>query len=133
MSLKQIYNLKNDSRRIKMVQEASLDKDSRSGLKIENGLLFGTKEWFSAIENDIIPKHVINGIISRVYMSDHNDFPEFEIESNEGKTTWMREGIDEEYKVGKRIELIYVEQKFKRPIDIIGTISKYVIEIKIAE
>lgn len=133
MSLKQIYNLKNDSRRIKMVQEASLDKGSRSGLKIENGLLFGTNEWFSAIENGIIPKHVINGIISRVYMSGHNDFPECEIESNKGKTTWMREGIDEAYKVGKRIELIYVEQKFKRPIDILGAISKCVIEIKIAE
>lgn len=133
MNLKQIYTLKNDFRRIKMIQEASLNKNSYSGYKIENGLLFGTKEWFNAIGNGIIPKHIIKGVISRVYMSGHNDYPEFEIESNEGKTTWTREGIDAAYKVGKNIELIYVEQKYKRPTDIIGAISKCVIEIKIAE
>jgi len=133
MNLKQIYNLKNDSRRIKIIQEASLDKNSYAGYKTENGLLFGTKEWFNAIEKGMIPIHTIKGIISRVYMSGHNDYPEFEIESNEGKTTWTREGIDAAYKVGSSIELIYVEQKYKRPTDITGAISKCVIEIKIAE
>ncbi len=133
MNLKQIYNLKDDFRRTKMVQEASLDKNSYAGYKTENGLLFGTKEWFSAIENNIIPKHTVKGFISRVYMSGHNDYPEFEIESNEDKTTWTREGIDESYKVGKSIELVYVEQKYKRPTDVTGVISKCVIEIKIAE
>ena len=108
MNLKQIYNLKNDSKRIKMVQEASLDKNSYAGYKTENGLLFGTKEWFNAIEQGIIPTYAVKGIISRVYISGHNDYPEFEIESNEGKTTWTREGIDVAYKVGKSIELIMV-------------------------
>lgn len=131
--LKEIYNLKNDVNRIKMIQEASLDKSLQSGLKIENGLLFGTKEWFNAIENCIIVKHTVKGIISRVYMSGHNDYPEFEIESNEDKTTWTREGIDKAYKIGKSVELIYVEQKYKRPTDVTGSISKCVIEIKIAE
>jgi len=116
-----------------MVQEASLNKKNYAGYKIENGLLFGTKEWFSAIENGMISKHIVEGFISRVYMSGHNDYPEFEIENNHGKSTWTREGIDEAYKVGKNIELIYVEQKYKQPTDITGMISKCVIEIKIAE
>jgi len=133
MKLKQIYNLKNDSRRINMIQEGSLDKNSHAGYKTENGLLFGTKEWFNAIEIGIIAKYTVKGFISRVYMSGHNDYPEFEIESNDGKTTWTREGIDEAYKGGKSIELIYVEQKYKRPTDITGAISKCVIEINIAE
>ncbi len=62
-----------------------------------------------------------------------NDYPEFEIENRKGKSSWTREGIDDAYKVGKSIEIIYVEQKFKRPIGILGPISKCVIEIKIAE
>jgi hypothetical protein len=133
MRLKQIYNLKNDFIRIKMVQEVSLDKNSYAGYKTENGLLFGSKEWFNAVENGIILKHTIKGFISRVYMSGHNDYPEFEIENNEGKTTWIREGTDKAYKVGKNIELTYVEQKYKRPTDVTGVISKCIIEIKIAE
>lgn len=131
MSLKQIYSLKNDFGLIKRIQEASLDKNFYAGYKIENGLLFGTKEWFNAIENGIIPKHTNKGLISSVYMSGHNDYPEFEIENNEGKNTWTRKGIDEAYQVGKYIELIYVEQKYKKPTSITGTISKCVIEIKI--
>lgn len=129
----QIYNLKDDSLRINMIQEASLDKNSYAGYKTENGLLFGTKEWFNAIENNIIPKHTIKGFICSVYMSGHNDYPEFEIKSGDSKTTWVREGNGAAYKVGKSIELTYVEQKYKRPTDITGAISKCVIEIKIAE
>ena len=133
MKFKQIYTLADDTARIKIIQEASLDKNSYAGYKTENGLVFGTKEWFGAINNSTIPKHTIKGLISRVYLSSHNDYPEFEIESNNGKTIWAREGIDEAYKVGKNIELIYVEQKYKRPIGAIGGISKCVIEIIIAE
>jgi hypothetical protein len=134
MNLKQIYNLKDDSKRIRMVQEVSLDKNSYAGYKTENELLFGTEEWFNEVENGIIPKQIIKGFISRVYMSGHNDYPEFEIENDEGKkTTWQREGTDDAYKVGKRVELIYVEQKYKHPIGIVGAISKCVIKIKIAE
>ncbi len=133
MIFKEIYNLKDDFMRIRMVQEASLDKKSYAGYKTENSLLFGTRDWFNAIEQGIIPKHIVKGVISRVYMSGHNDYPEFEIESSDSKTTWTREGIDEAYKTGKNIELIYVEQKYKRPTDMTGAISKCVIEIKIVE
>ena len=89
---KSIYNLKGDNSRIKMVQEASLDNKSFAGYKQENGLLFGTKEWFDAIETGKILKNVVRGVITRVYMSGQNDFPEFEVENIEGKTIWTRLG-----------------------------------------
>ena len=127
--LEPIYNLKNDKHRIATIQEASLDKASEGGLKIENNLLFGSPEWFEAIEAGQIKKHIIKGKISKVYMSGHNDYPQFEIDSSEGKTNWTRNGNENAYKVGKDVELIYVEQKFKKPS--FQQISNCVLQINI--
>ena len=126
--LENIYSLRDDRRSIRSVQEVSLDKSSNSGLKIENNLLFGSDEWFNAIENGEIRRHKIVGTISRVFMSGHNDYPQFEIENSEGTTNWTRAGTDTAYKVGRRVEVIYVEQKFKRHLPLI---SKCVLEINI--
>lgn len=131
--LKEVYNLRKDTRLIKLTQESSLDKNSLYGLKVENGLLFGTEEWFEAIEKGIINKHIINGIISNVFISGHNDYPEFQIESSEGKTTWERKGADSDYIVGRLVELIYVEQKSKRPFGSLGSNTKCIIQIKIGK
>jgi len=109
----EIYNLKEDLNKINLIQEASLDKSSRSGLKIKNGLLFGTREWFNAIESGIIKKNVVAGFISKVYMTGHNDYPRFDIISESGKSEWTRYGQDSEYIVGRKIELYYVEQELK--------------------
>jgi hypothetical protein len=76
--------------------------------------LFGSKDWWDAIKNGVIPKHKIVGVISRVYMSGHNDWPEFEIESIGEKTTWTRVGVDSFYKVGRKVILEYVVQKAKK-------------------
>ncbi len=127
----EIYNLKDDKKRITSIQNASLNKGSDSGLKIQDGLLFGSEEWFKAVETGVIKNHVLNGIISKVYKSGHGDFPEFEIETELGKTSWMRYGIDGEYAVGRKIELTYVEQSYKRAIAILGPISKCVVSIKV--
>ncbi len=129
----EIYNLKNNKRKIELIQEASLEKSSKYGLKIENGLIFGTKEWFEAITEKKINRNTITGTISKVFMSGHNDYPEFEIKSDDGeRSIWTREGEDDAYQVGRRVELSYVEQKFKRPLGITGLVSKCVLQIKIA-
>ncbi len=127
----EIYNLRNDKRRITSTQNASLNERSDSGLKVQNGLLFGSEEWFVAVETGGIKNHILNGVISKVFTSGHGDFPEFEIETEHGKTSWMRVGLDSEYKVGRKIELTYVEQQYKRPIAVLGPISKCVTQIKI--
>src|SRR4030095_7184351 len=98
--LQTIYNLKDDKQKIAQTQRVSIDKSLPFGLKIENNLLFGSDEWFAAVENGEIKNHRITGKISKVYMSGHNDWPEFEIENEEGKTSWTREGTDSAYAVG---------------------------------
>jgi hypothetical protein len=128
---RQTYKLKDDKEAIKRLQVVSADKNSNFGLKTENELLVGSHEWFSAIDTARIEKQTIKGEISKVFMSGHNDYPEFEIDSNGVKTNWTGEGKEEHYKVGRKIELIYVTQKFKRPIDILGTTTKLIIEIRI--
>ena len=132
-SLKVAYRFQEDKEAIERIQSVSKDKNSDYGLKTENGLLVGTKKWFEAIESGVIPKRKIKGQITKVFMSGHNDWPEFELESEEGKSNWTREGFDQLYKVGKHIELTYVIQKYKRPLDILGPTTKKVIEIKIEE
>jgi hypothetical protein len=131
MNLKNVYTIHNDSKLVKIVQEASQDETSKGGYKIENGLLFGTKGWFKAIDDGIIPKRIVKGFISRVYTTGHNDYPEFEIESEGEKTTWTLHGAQEAYQVGRLIELIYVELKYKRPNYVTGMISKCIIAISI--
>lgn len=126
--LKEVYNLRNDTMTIKAVREASLDKNSFHGFKIENGLLFGTDDWFNAIEANVIKKRAVRGVISKVYMTGHNDFPEFEIQNSQGKSTWERMGDDQFYVVGRDVELTLVEQKTKR-----GVVSQCILQIKIGE
>jgi hypothetical protein len=41
--------------------------------------------------------------------------------------------INKLYELATDIELVYVEQKYKRPSDITGTISKSIIQIKVDE
>src|SRR5687767_15530270 len=100
--LQTVYRLRDDKRRIKILQSASSDSDVSYGLKIEKGLLVGTREWFNAIDSGQIKSTTIHGSISKVFMSGHNDFPKFEIESMGQKTCWERYGNDEFYKVGKQ-------------------------------
>ncbi|MES2426079.1 MAG: hypothetical protein V4560_03870 [Bacteroidota bacterium] len=125
--LKEVYSLKNDTTKIKLIQEASLDKNNRAGLKIQNNLLFGTDKWFDAIEKGTITKHIITGSVSRIYNSGHNDFPEFEITTNDDKSAFPIMGDVGLYRLEDNIHLIYVEQKLKR-----GSISKCILEIKIS-
>lgn len=125
------YNFKDDKEAIKRLQEVSIDPKSNYGLKVENGLLVGTKEWFLATEDGQLPKETLTGRISKVYMSGHNDWPEFEIESKEGLSTWTREGNDNLYQVGKLVEIDFVIQKYKRPWDMLGPTTKKVLEIRI--
>ena len=127
----EIYNLKEDLTIIDLIQEASLDNSSRSGLKIKNGLLFGTREWFNAIESGIIKKNVVTGLISKVYMTGHNDYPQFDIINENGKSEWSRYGQDDEYIVGRKIKLYYVEQELKWGV-FNQMISKCIVQIQVS-
>ena len=107
-----VYDLKEDKDLISKVQKATLETQDY-GLVPEIAL-FGSREWWDAIDQGIIKKHEIVGVISRVCMSGHNDWPEFEIDSMGEKTSWTRLGKDEFYEVGCPIKLEYVIQKAKK-------------------
>ncbi len=110
-----VYDLKEDKNYINLVQQATLHRDD-AGLKSEYGL-FGSTEWWNAIDKGLIPKVQIEGKITKVYMGGHNDFPEFELTTdNNEKTSWERKGVDNFYNVGRRIRIVYVTQEFKKPL-----------------
>ena len=134
-----IYDLRDDRYTINLIQDATLHTED-AGLKVKHGL-FGSTEWWGAIEKGVIPKNRIKGVISRVYMSGHNDFPEFEVTSESGRSSWERNGDDYHFVVGRKIEIVYVTQDFKKPIEIrrikgrreLMTASRIILEILVQE
>jgi hypothetical protein len=126
--LVKIYDLSLDSREIEQVQQATLSTKDY-GLK-PIPALFGSPEWWKSIESGVLPVHTIVGKISRVYMSGHNDFPEFEIDDGQIKTKWMRRGEASAYVVGRGIRIRYVEMKFKKSFGS-SPISRSVLTIEV--
>lgn len=131
--MRTIYYLKNDINHIKNVQEATLHTD-HYGLRVTHGL-FGSDEWWEKIESGELPLATVKGTINRVYMSGHNDFPEFEIVTlKDEKTIWARwvddPSLDSYYKEGSQVELDYVVQMAKRGFGT-GLEHKCVIAVRI--
>jgi len=103
--------------------------------------LYGSPAWWADVESGRIPIRVVSGTISRVFMSGHNDWPEFEIDTGRKKSCWNRATSDipgstrsrsqlaDLYRAGASVELSYVEQRFKKPIPGLGETSKCVLEI----
>ncbi len=117
-NLVEVYDLAKDTEHISKVQRATLNTTDY-GLVPEQGL-FGSDEWWEAIQTGRLPTIRVEGVISRVYMGSMNDWAEFEIDSNGRKTTWTRSvhrrEDDQFYAVGKRVCLDYVIQKFKKDL-----------------
>jgi hypothetical protein len=108
-----IYDLKNDKRKIKQIQNATLNtKDF--GLQIEHGL-FGSKEWWEAINQGLIPIIQAEGEITKL----HGDLPAidpfiwFFTKSGNEEKRWTLSGEQSDYKIGKRVLIRYVIQKGK--------------------
>ncbi len=124
-----IYDLKRDEREIMLVQNASLHRDD-CGLATSPAL-FGSAEWFGMVGTDALPVHTLEGKITRVYMSGHNDFPEFEMDDGVEKTKWMRRGENPAYIAGRRIRIRYVEMKWKRPLKGLGPTDECVLTVEV--
>src|SRR5664280_1126737 len=102
----QVYDLRRDHRHIETVQHATQHTD-RYGIVPDHGL-FGSDEWWRAVSSGVLETHKVEGRISRVYMSGHNDFPEFEVDDGSSRTQWERRGDDDWYVVGRRVRVDYV-------------------------
>jgi hypothetical protein len=108
-----VYDLAQDQETIALVQRASLQTQGFGF--VPEVALFGSKEWWAAVADGRIPRHTIEGVISRLYMSGHGDWPEFEIQSGERTTRWTRFGDQKAYAVGRKVRLEYVLQRPKKP------------------
>jgi hypothetical protein len=138
-SLVRVYDVRQDDRTIKATQRTTLETDG--GLALLNGLLCYSDEWFRAVETGEVQSTVLDGVISRVFMSGHNDFPEFELEANGERTRWARvvskpyvRNGDHLYQVGCNLRLMYVEHPWKpgqAASRILGTHARLVISIDI--
>jgi len=109
-----VYDLKEDFRQIQNVQRVTL-QTADFGLKPDHGL-FGSAEWWSAIEKGLMPLKVVEGRISRPQIGTSQDFPMFEMETSEGLQSWEKHGEDKHYKLGKKVRINYVIQEFKKPL-----------------
>lgn len=107
-----VYDLAEDQETIRQIQRATLSTE-QFGLEPDVAL-FGSEEWWAGVKDGRIPRHELQGVISRVYMSSHNDWPVFEVDASGVKSSWTRYGPDDLYRVGNEIRLEYVVQKRKK-------------------
>jgi hypothetical protein len=129
-----VYNLTQDLDHIRRVQHATLSTD-QFGILPTHGLV-GSDEWWQRIESRELPIHAVSGVIDRVYMTGHNDFPQFDPLTREGdKSSWERlcndRCDDSLYVAGAAIEVDYVLQQWKRPVPVLGTTTRLVVAIRI--
>lgn len=107
-----VYDLAEDREKVDLVQRATLNTEE-FGL-VPEVALFGSEEWWRAIEDGRIPKHEAKGTIDRVFMSGHGDWPEFEMESEGERVSWTRLGEQGMYQVGREVRVEYVMQKARK-------------------
>jgi hypothetical protein len=107
-----VYDLSDDEETIRLGQQAALNTEV-FGL-VPEVALFGSEEWWQAIEDGRIPRYEIHGVISRVFMSGHGDWPEFELEAGGEKSRWTRLAPDAPYRVGHEVRIEYVLQRSKK-------------------
>ena len=85
-----VYRLKDDLAHLANVQKATLTT-TEYGIEQTHGL-FGSDEWWRHIVDGSLPTGTVRGTITRVFMSGHNDWPEFEMQDNSGQLSrWTRE------------------------------------------
>ena len=105
------YALADDAETVNLVQRATLNS-KQFGIVPEIAL-FGSDDWWRAINDGLIPKRDTTGTITRLYESGHNDWPQFELESNGTFSQWTRLGRQSLYAMGCEVRIEYVLQKLR--------------------
>jgi|SRR6266511_1127952 len=112
MTWRTVYDLRHDQLLVEQFQDASLNRPG-FGFKPEPDL-FASANWWRAIDDGNLAVHTLDGTIARSYMAGHGDFPQFDFQSDDGKTsTWERRGDEDGYREGARARVSYVIQHLK--------------------
>lgn len=131
-----VYRLKDDPERIRHIQRATLTTEE-FGIEPTHGLL-GSDDWWCKIERGALALQTLRGQISRVYMASMNDWPEFELRSEDGTLSqWTRESntvdLGRYYSPGRRVEIDYVVEHHRPRSLGGGGKTKVVIEIRVSD
>ena len=93
-----VYDLSQDRETVALIEKAS-QQTAEFGF-VPEVAVFGSDEWWAAVEDGRIEQHTIEGVITRLYMSGHGDWPEFELSFGKEITRWTRLGSHNAYRVG---------------------------------
>jgi len=107
-----IYDLRDDLERVRKVQEASLNHPLFGFPPAP--YLFGSDDWWSAVEEGTIRRGTFEGVITAVYWGSMGDWPEFRVSNADGtERTWTREGDVTRYVegLGARIDFVTLDWK----------------------
>lgn len=132
-----LYALWDDTLGIKRIQDATL-KTEDYGVLPEHGL-FGSAEWWSAIEKGALPVYTIQGIICDLTMESMNDWPVFKILTDDGYVTKSitREHLplraDDEYQIGRRVIWQYVHVRPKKRWAAVSAQQRRTVSIWVAD
>lgn len=112
MAMTRIYDLAEDHELVARVQSATLNTTD-FGI-VPEVALYGSPAWWQAIDDGRIPKHVVEGVISDVFVSGESNWPQFEIDSHGTKSVWTRHGNPRLYEIGRHVKVTYVAQRPKK-------------------
>jgi hypothetical protein len=133
-----LYALWDDSVGVKRVQDATLNTKDY-GIVSEHGL-FGSPEWWSAIEKGELTVYTVRGVICDLVMESMNDWPVFKILTDAGSVTKSitREHLplraDDHYQIGRNVIWQYVHVRHKkRMIATLPLLSEHTVSIWVAD
>lgn len=108
-----LYDFALDEARVKAMQEASLEKDSKFGLHPKP--LVGSDFWWAEIASGRRLTCLFEGNIAGVVWGSMADYPEFSIAgARGGDRSWHRDGDLRRYVDGLGVRLSYVDHDWKR-------------------
>ena len=133
--MKHIYSLKNDKRLIHDINNASRTSNV-NGFRNTHGW-FGSQEWWDNIASQNLPTITLKGYITKLSDLGYNDYPVFEMKCEDGTEYSFERAANFEdyrqfYKIGHKIIVNYVIQKFKRAV--LGKIdNKVILDVWVSE
>lgn len=130
-----VYLLKDQVNSIRSMQEASQSHPSL-GLKITHGLI-GSQEWWDNIASGKLPLFSVRGIVRGLWLGmHHSEEGSFAMELLDGG--WFRDATmleaaesAEKFTLGRYVEVDYVNQELKTPIEGINEPSRVVLAIRV--
>ncbi len=106
-----VYNIISDQR-TKIIQNQIIEKKLNYRTKFG---FFGTVDWLKNLRKEG-KIEVLEGTISRIFMSGHNDFPMFEIQSDNRNYEFERLGDSQKYVLGKKVLIETTKNQYISPI-----------------